>query len=159
MVRILGPLQRRAFPSGTLVAATLTAIDVDFGLSELGAVLIVGIDGSYEPSAITSGDDRTIALIGRPDVAVQTVTESGEPWDDPDFIGGDRYRTSFSTNGGMVEPLSFAQRIMGEGVLISRRASAMFFDDNAVELTLGIWYHRALLSEQDLVNLVIAGRR
>lgn len=159
MVRILGPLQRRAFFSGALVAATLTPVDVDFGLSELGAVLIVGLDWVREPETLTNADDFSGSLILRPDYQVQTAGDPREPWDDPDFLMGWAIRTSFATEGGMMELLSFRGDVSGQGTLLARRASALFFADGTGEQVLGVWYHRALLSEQDLVNLVIAGRR
>ncbi len=159
MVRILGPLQRRPFPSGTLVAGTLTPIDVDFGLSELGAVLIKGIDWVREPEAFTNADDFAAGLIARPDYAVQLAADPREPWDDPDFVLGFAYRTAFATEGGNYEQLAFKDTVPGQGILLARRATALFFADGTGEQVMGIWYHRAILSEQDLVNLVIAGRR
>lgn len=159
MVRILGPLQRRPVASGTLTAGVLTAVDVNFGLSELGAVLLVGIDGVFEPSAFTQGDDYSMSLIVRPDVAVVATGDPREPWGDPDFFLGKAYRDELATQGATQKLLSVQEQAQGEGVLLARRATAMFFDDNAIAMSMGIWFHRALLDERDLVNLVIAGRR
>ncbi len=160
MARILGPNQRRVIRPGTLVAGTLTAVDVNFGLSELGAVLITAIDATMVPGATTDADDGTVGLILRPDYTVITTGDSLEPWNDPDFLAGFAVRMSIlSTTGGGQELKSFYQEIVEGGVLLARRASALFFSDEAANPALGIWFKRVILTEEDLVNLVIAGRR
>lgn len=157
MARILEPVLRRVVEPGTLTAGELTAFDVDFDLGSMQGALILGIDGRFEPSTFTAADDRSMALIARPDYAVAVVGDAGEPWSDPDFVAGVAYRTSFATEGGLLEELSVYQRLI-EPWIIHRDMSALFFDDNAVAPTMGIWYKNVFLSESDLVGL-LAGRR
>lgn len=157
MARILEPVLRRVVSPAALTAGTLTAFDVNFDFGSLQGALIIGIDGTFEPSTITNADDRSMALIARPDYAVVATGDPREPWGDPDFLAGVAYRTSFSTNGGMIEPLSVYEKLM-EPWLIHRNMSVLFFDDNAVALRMGIWYKNVLLSEPDLISL-LAGRR
>jgi len=159
-IRIFGPVQRLVVPSGLLAAATLTAIAVDFNLSALGAVILRKIDGIFEYSTFTQGDNDSMALVGRPGVAVRTAADAREPWDDPDFIVGRATRAALITTGATLEEESFAREIAPpEGMILAREATALFFSENVVEHVMGIWFHRAMLDPVDLMNLVIAGRR
>jgi len=158
-MRIFEPLLTRLVRSGTLTAAVLTVVDVDFDMGAREAVLLYGMQVGFEPSTITNADDKTVFLVGRPGYQVISATDFLEPMADPDIIIGQGWRTSFSTNGGMVEPLISDPIKIPEPYLLMRNLSAVFFDDNAVELQVIIYYKAVELQAGELFAAIARGRR
>ncbi len=157
-MKIYEPVLTRLIRSGTLTAATLTVVDVDFDLSSRMAVMLYGVMVGFEPSTITNADDRAAFLIGRQGYQVISVTDFLEPMADPDIIWGNGYRTSFSTNGGLREPLVFMDSLPVP-YLLMRNASALFFDDNTVEHQISIFYKLVELEASELFVALASGRR
>lgn len=151
------PVLTKVIRSGTLSASTLTAVDVNLEVEPGLGANIYGIAANFEPSSIADADDQAVMLIGRPDYQVISATDFLEPMNDADFIVGAAQRTFISTNGGGVRPLL---HIVGlpTPYLTLRNCTALFFDDNAVELGIVIYYKLVRLSANEVLSALVRGR-
>lgn len=156
-MRIYEPLLTRVLRSGVLTAATLTALNMDFEFGRNEAAMIYGAAYNLEPSATTANDDQSITVIARPDYQVVSVTDFLEPMNDPDFVTGYAQRTSIVTEGGMLQ-LMLVTVPLPEPMLVLRNLSILFFDDNAVELGIVLYYKLAELTDAEVVGSLVGGR-
>lgn len=152
MADILDPLLTEVVTT-TPTVSVLTSVDIDLDLERTkAAALIMAIDVGFDQSAQADADDWSYALIARPDYAVQTVGDAVEGWRDPDFIGGEHWRTGGAPAAGYtIVPGSGFMVIPGGGYLTTRRMSALIFSDNAsIEWSFRVWYKLVILTSKEI---------
>jgi len=158
-MRVFEPLLTRLVRSGTLTASTLTPVDVDFDFGPREAILLYGMQVGFQPSSYTDADDRGVYLVGRAGYQVISAADFLEPMADPDIIIGLGQRDNETTTGAATYEMVPPPVMVPQPYLLMRNMTAIFFDDNAVEHQVIIYYKTVELQAGELFAAIARGRR